>query len=885
MTKRKLYLLCILFIAIPGSFAFGQSAIPHYPDSLFSTYYHQRATHFKTLPRTKNDIIFVGNSITDGGNWSELFGDIHIKNRGISGDVTKGVLNRLGEIVNRKPAKVFLLIGTNDLAHGVPPDSVIHHIFRIVSLIHQYSPATKMYVQSIFPVNDHFNKFPEHVNKGKDIKYINSHLAQAADSVHYIFIDLYDVLRNKENKMNLNYTNDGLHLLGPGYMVWKHVVYPYVYGLEQKPSLVPKPQSLHWTNTKFPLYKCRTIAVTDTSLTAEGRELQSILKNTGRPASLHQKVGKDEKTFIRLELGNVKVPIHKKEAYDIRVTANKIVITGNTPHGVFNGIQTLRQLMRDHVFVPGVHITDWPAFSWRGYMVDVGRNYQSIKQLKQQIDMMAHYKLNIFHLHLTENIAWRLQIKHYPQLTKASNMKRDEGQFYTIRDMKELIKYCRKRFITFIPEIDMPGHSGAFTRAFGVNMQSKNGLNIIKNILTEIDTTYQHLPYIHIGADEVKIKNKHFIPEVVGLLQNQGKQTIGWDPGGNYGQSTIHQLWTGQSQIKNPKVKYIDSRGLYLNHMDLEAGVSRIFGNKLCGVKFGDKHKLGGEICLWNDRRVANEKDLLRQNPAYPAMLAFAERSWQGGGFSGMKAAIGKPGSKQFKAFKKFEERLIDQKKEFFRKLPFPYVRQSNIKWKLFGPFNNGGNLQSSFWPEKENVSLADSTANKIATGGTIILRHWFSPAITGWLSHPKKNTTWYGYMKFWSNIDTTGLLWIGFNNPSRSYATNDPKAGTWDSQKSHIWLNGKMIPPPNWQHPGRRGNLESPLTDEGYYYRTPAKVHFNKGWNTVLVKAPTGSFKRNAYWQNPAKWRFTVIPVRKGSGKNRITSARRLPCFPKLNI
>jgi lysophospholipase L1-like esterase len=868
MTK-KIYLLCTLLMAIRGNIAFSQSAIPHYPDSLFSTYYHQRATLFKALPRTKNDIIFVGNSITDGGNWSELFGDIHIKNRGISGDVTKGVLNRLGEVVNRKPAKLFLLIGTNDLAHGVPPDTVIKNILRIVSLVYQYSPTTRMYIQSIFPVNKNFSEFPPHVNKGKDIKYINRQLEHDADSAQYTYIDVYDALVNQKDQLNPEYTNDGLHLLGPGYTVWKHVIYPYVYGLQQKPSLVPKPQSLHWTNTKFPLYKCKIILATDTSLAKDAHVLQKILKNIGRPAILHETTKKSTKSFIKLKLGKAKAPIHKKEAYDIRVTANKIVITGNTPHGIFNSIQTLRQLMRDHVFVPGVHITDWPAFSWRGYMVDVGRNYQSMKQLKQQINVMAHYKLNVFHLHLTENIAWRLQIKRYPQLTKQSNMLRDKGQFYTVNDMKKLIKYCRKRFITLVPGIDMPGHSDAFTRAFGLNMQSKKGVDIVKNILTEVDNTYKNIPYIDIGADEVKINNKKFLPEVVKLLHEQGKQTIGWDPGGNYGQSTIHQLWKGSSRITNSHVRYIDSRGLYLNHMDPEAGTARIFEKTLCGIKQGNKHKLGGEICLWNDRRVANKRELLRQNPVYPAMLAFAERSWRGGGFTGMKADIGKPGSKRYKAFKEFEGRLIDQKREYFKKLPFPYVRQSNIKWKLFGPFNNEGNLQLSFWPEKKSAAISDSSADKIAVGSTIILRHWFSPAITGWLKHPKENTTWYGYTKFWSDADTTGFLWIGFNNPSRSYATNDPKAGTWDSQKSRIWLNGKIIPPPHWQHAGRKGNLETPLTDEGYYYRSPAKVHFRRGWNTVLVKAPTGSFKRNAYWQKPAKWRFTVIPVHKGNGEN----------------
>jgi lysophospholipase L1-like esterase len=862
MTKRKITLLCILFTAIPGSFAVAQSGIPHYPDSLFSTYYHQRATHFKTLPQTQNDIIFVGNSITDGGNWSELFGDIHIKNRGISGDVTKGVLNRLGEIVSRKPSKVFLLIGTNDLAHGVPPDSVIHNIFRIVSLIHQYSPSTKMYVQSIFPVNDHFNKFPDHVNKGKDIKYINAHLKQAADSVHYTFIDLYDVLRNKEGKMNPNYTNDGLHLLGPGYMVWKHGVYPYVYGLQQKPSLIPKPQILHWTDTKFSLYKSKTIVVADTSLRKEAHILQKIFADMRRPVVLHKTIKKNTKPFIKLKLGKVKAPIHKKEAYDIKVSADKIVITGNTPYGVFNGIQTLRQLMRDHVFVPGAHIIDWPSFSWRGYMVDVGRNYQSIKQLKQQIDMMAHYKLNVFHLHLTENIAWRLQIKHYPQLTNPKYMKRNKGQYYTIDEMHQLIQYCKDRFITLVPEIDMPGHSTAFKRAMGVDMQSKKGLKIVKNILTEVDSTYD-VPYIDIGADEVKFTNKDFIPEVEQLIHQDEKQTIGWYPGGNYGVKTTRQLWSS-GKLNDSKARYIDSRGLYLNHMDPLSGVVRIFNKQLDGVKRGDDHRLGGEICLWNDDRVANEKDILRMNLAYPAIVTFAERAWRGGGRNKMTATMGADSSARYKNFAAFEHRLLDQKKEFFKNKPFPYVKQSDIHWKLFGPFDNYGDSSVKFWPETERSSIVDSAADLEANGATIWLRHFFPNAIQGLLENPQPNTTWYAYRKIYSPVDTTGYFWISFYNPSRSQAVSTPELGHWDQQGSKLWINGKIVSPPHWTYPGRSGNQENPLVDESYEYRPPTKVHLKKGWNAILVKAPVESFKSKD-WQHPVKWMFTVVPVQKG--------------------
>ncbi|MGH2644303.1 MAG: family 20 glycosylhydrolase, partial [Chitinophagaceae bacterium] len=449
-------LLLISFLIFSSCFSFAQSELPHYPDSLFSTYYLQRVSQFRLLPYTKNDVIFLGNSITDGGEWTEMFNDVHVLNRGISGDVTKGVLNRLDDIVARKPDKVFLLIGTNDLARGILPDTVIKNILRIVSLIHAYSPATEMYVQSIFPVNPDKHIFPTHVNKSKDIIYINRHLEEDAKTSGYTFIDVFDALKDKEGYLNLHYTNDGLHLLGPGYMIWKHIVYPYVYGLQQKPSLVPLPQSLEWTKDKFPMYLCTTIAVNNASLLKIASDLKEMFFEKGRRINIQNSISDNASPVIELRIGKVNVSQNSDEAYTLEVNNNRVIITGNDAHGVFYGIQTLRQLIRDNVFIDGCYIKDWPAFSWRGYMVDVGRNFQTVKQLKQQINAMSHYKLNVFHLHLTENIAWRLQIKRYPQLTATNNMLRNKGQYYTIDEMHDLIKYCKDRFITFVPEIDMP---------------------------------------------------------------------------------------------------------------------------------------------------------------------------------------------------------------------------------------------------------------------------------------------------------------------------------------------------------------------------------------------------------------------------------------------
>lgn len=857
----QLYFLSILITLLVTENVDAQIKKVTLPDSLFSTYYHQRVSHFKTLPKTNNDIIFLGNSITDGAEWSELFSDSRIKNRGISGDISAGVLNRIEEITSRKPKKVFLLIGTNDLARNTSTDSIFKNIARVVSYLKQESPSTKLYVQSVLPVNDVYKKFSGHTSKKEQIKELNTKLKQNATAFNYTYIDLHTAFCDANGKMNEHHTNDGLHLKGDGYLLWKHLVYPYVFDLESKPSLLPKPQQLKWNNGYFPLSASTTILVDDSTLLKDALVLKNAMEQKGLEVKLADKV-LDNVKYIQLRLGNVTAPLNQSEAYHLETTADKIVITANTSQGIYSGIQTLVQLMRNNVFVDASEITDWPAFAWRGFMVDVGRNYQSIKLLKQQIDVMAAYKLNIFHFHPTEDIAWRLQSKLYPQLTDPEYMHRDKGEYYTENDLKELINYCKERYITLVPEIDMPGHSAAFKRAMGVDMQSDEGLEIVKNIIKEFCDTYD-VPYLHLGADEVKITNHKFLPEVIALTESLGKKVIGWEPGGNFSDGVIRQLWMeGATKVsKNKNIKYLDSRHLYLNHMDPLESVVTIFNRQICNLTEGNENALGGIVCVWNDRTVANEDDVMKMNPVYPGMLTFAERSWRGGGYAGWTATIGEPETERAKVFAEFENRLLDQKKQYFKGLDFNYVKQADLIWDIYGPFDNKGDLTKTFAPENIKFNVSKEKPTHKATGGTLVMRHWWAPLISGIIEQPKENTTWYAQTQIWSDENKQREFWIGFNNFSRSMNTDSPNAGTWNNLNSVIWVNNQLVSPPLWKRPNQKGNLEIPLIDEGYEFREPTKISLKKGWNTVKVKLPVASFK-GLNWQNPVKWMFTFVEV-----------------------
>lgn len=215
--KRLVILLAALFAAVP--------ILAQRP------YNEQRISLFRVLPASPDDIIFAGNSITDGCEWAELFGDARIKNRGISGDRSYWLLDRLDPIVAGQPAKLFLMIGVNDLSTGSTPDEVAANIGRLLDRFAAESPRTEIYVQSILPVND--RDIPgvswDHWQHKAEIAETNrliENLCQGRSNVRYI--DLTPVLSDETGLLDKRYTNDGLHLTGAGYLAWKEAIEAYV---------------------------------------------------------------------------------------------------------------------------------------------------------------------------------------------------------------------------------------------------------------------------------------------------------------------------------------------------------------------------------------------------------------------------------------------------------------------------------------------------------------------------------------------------------------------------------------------------------------------------------------------------------------------------------
>ncbi|MBV6457905.1 MAG: Beta-hexosaminidase [Fimbriimonadaceae bacterium] len=357
------------------------------------------------------------------------------------------------------------------------------------------------------------------------------------------------------------------------------------------PYLVPKPRSMAVGNGVFSL-------TSETAIVANGpagrvaRYLQSAL----RPATGYDLPIRGRATGNRIEIRvRDDAEVRGDEGYRLVSDSGGIRIDAKTDHGAFNGVQTLRQLLPSAIFsprwqtnvrwtVPVVTIDDSPRFTWRGGHLDVGRHFMPVETVKRFIDLLAMHKMNVFHWHLTEDQGWRIEIKKYPKLTQIGSKRRDtmlkydpktysgkphEG-FYTQAQVRDIVKYASDRFVTIVPEIEMPGHAAAAIAAYpelgntgkpievkvdwGVHEDVFNAedstISFLKDVLTEVMALFPG-KFIHIGGDEcpkqqwkaspkaqekikaLGLKDEHelqswFIRQMDQFLAAKGRRLIGW---------------------------------------------------------------------------------------------------------------------------------------------------------------------------------------------------------------------------------------------------------------------------------------------------------------------------------------------------------------------
>ena len=541
-----------------------------------------------------------------------------------------------------------------------------------------------------------------------------------------------------------------------------------------------------------------------------------------------------------------------------------------TEHCGYWAMQTLAQLQdvqKKKATCNGWSIVDWPSFRIRGFMQDVGRTYMSIEELKREIAVLSRFKINVFHWHLTENQSWRLQSKIFPMLNDSVNTTRMPCKYDTLEEAKDLVAFCKAHNILLIPEFDMPGHSEAFVRTFRHDMQSPEGMKILKLLVDEVCETFD-VPYLHIGTDEVRFTNPKFVPEMVEYVRAKGKKVISWNPGWHYkpGEIDMTHLWSYRGKAQKG-IPAIDSKFHYLNHFDTFGDIIALYNSRIYNVEQGSDDIAGTILAIWNDRYVANERNIILENNFYPNMLAIAERAWKGGGteyFDKNGTILPSEDSPEFKEFADFENRLLWHKEHTFKGYPFAYVKQTNVKWNITDAFPNGGDLNKVFPPEQE---LKDSYLYEgkeygvhPVIGAGIYLRHVWGKMVPTFYKDPQENHTAYAYTWVYSPKDQEVGLWAEFQNYGRSEMDLAPLQGKWDYKGSRIWINNEEIQPPVWTATHRTKSNEIALGNENCVARPPIAVHLNKGWNKVFLKLPVGKF--NMPEVRLVKWMFTTVFV-----------------------
>lgn len=219
-------ILTALFILLAPFFAEGQK---QEADTTYrSPFYKFLVGLYDAYPKSPDDIIFLGNSITYGVNWNEMLGMCNVRNRGIPGDTSFGILERLDQTIDGRPAKVFILAGINDISFSFPPDLILRNFKRIVSRLKAESPETRIYIQTILPVNNTFSTFVNHFNKDDMIAAVNEGLKDLAETESLTLIDIHPYFLDKDKRLDTKYTDEGLHLNAEGYRVWARILQKYV---------------------------------------------------------------------------------------------------------------------------------------------------------------------------------------------------------------------------------------------------------------------------------------------------------------------------------------------------------------------------------------------------------------------------------------------------------------------------------------------------------------------------------------------------------------------------------------------------------------------------------------------------------------------------------
>jgi len=483
-------------------------------------------------------------------------------------------------------------------------------------------------------------------------------------------------------------------------------------------ALVPLPSQMERKPGTFTLKASTAILVEQSSADAAnvGRQLADRLsRGAGLTLQVSPSDGKGEvRDAIVLTTQNANKAFGP-EGYQLEATADGIVISASDGPGLFYGMQTLLQLLPPQVFrptkaegsvawqIPAVHIVDQPRFRWRGLLLDVARHFFNKKEIKNYLDLMGQHKLNTLQLHLTDDVGWRIEIKRYPKLTEIGAWRKEIGYgldpksstaygpdgryggFYTQDDIREIVAYAKARYITVVPEIEMPGHAGAALSVypeyscFGGPYDRDSGLmgiycpgneaafTFLQNIIEEVASLFPG-KYLHIGGDEVdkdawtkcpkcqaRMKQEdlrdanelqsYFVKRIERIVNSQGRTLVGWDEilEGGLAPNAVVMSWRGidggiAAANAGHDVVMTPMSHCYFNYSQAKEGESKsISGFVPLDTVYGFepvpqaipadkvKHILGAGGTLWSEffPNYAHA-----QYMTYPRACALAEVTW-----------------------------------------------------------------------------------------------------------------------------------------------------------------------------------------------------------------------------------------------------------------
>lgn len=460
-------------------------------------------------------------------------------------------------------------------------------------------------------------------------------------------------------------------------------------------DIIPKPMSVEATGKVFEL-KESTIIYTQpgqTDLVSIAQRLASqITMATGFANAIAVESEKDQ-SGIFLQLEN-QSDWSNEEAYVLSISPNQIKIHAPTAKGAFNAIQTLVQLIpfdspNSLMSIPTGTIRDAPRYSWRGAMLDVARHFFSVEDVKRYIDLLSYYKINVLHLHLTDDQGWRIEIKSWPNLAihgGSIEVGGSQSGYYTQEQYKDIVAYAASHYITIVPEIDMPGHTNAALASYGelnggtivpkegeviidnpildgkvkptslykgievgwstLRLEKEATLRFVRDVLSELAEMTPG-PYLHIGGDEAAVTKKEdyiiFINRFKEIVNSLGKQMIGWEEisQADLDNRDIAQLWRtsghaemaaekGSRVIMSPSTKvYLDMKYDSTTKLGLDwAATIEVDSSYLWDPSnFGidAASVLGVEAPLWSET-ITNMEEL--EYLAFPRIIAVAEVGW-----------------------------------------------------------------------------------------------------------------------------------------------------------------------------------------------------------------------------------------------------------------